>query len=60
MVKGVDQIAQEMEQLQKSIEALEAHGLNVNDFNFDESYLNSANFGTSCVLVLTFDTSMRK
>lgn len=45
MVKGVDQIAQEMEQLQKSIEALEAHGLNVNDFNFDESYLNSANFG---------------
>ncbi|KAF9541680.1 stress-responsive transcription factor hsf1 [Mortierella hygrophila] len=43
-VKGVDQIAQEMEQLQKSIEALEAHGLNVNDFNFDESYLNSANF----------------
>lgn len=45
VVKGVDQIAQEMEQLQKSIEALEAHGLNVNDFNFDESYLNSANFG---------------
>ncbi|KAF9911376.1 stress-responsive transcription factor hsf1 [Linnemannia zychae] len=44
VVKGVDQIAQEMEQLQKSIEALEAHGLNVNDFNFDESYLNSANF----------------
>ncbi|KAF9293908.1 stress-responsive transcription factor hsf1 [Linnemannia elongata] len=44
VVKGVDQIAQEMEQLQKSIEALEAHGLNVNDFNFDETYLNSANF----------------
>ncbi|KAF9927471.1 stress-responsive transcription factor hsf1 [Linnemannia zychae] len=44
VVKGVDQIAKEMEQLQKSIEALEAHGLNVNDFNFDESYLNSANF----------------
>ncbi|KAF9108234.1 stress-responsive transcription factor hsf1 [Mortierella sp. GBA35] len=45
VVKGVDQIAKEMEQLQKSIEALEAHGLNVNDFNFDENYLNPANFG---------------
>ena len=45
VVKGVDQIAREMEQLQKSIEALEAHGLNVNDFHFDESYLDPASFG---------------
>ncbi|KAF9395869.1 stress-responsive transcription factor hsf1 [Podila verticillata] len=38
--KGVDQIANEMEELQRSIEALKDHGLNVNDFNFDDSYLN--------------------
>ncbi|KAF9564467.1 stress-responsive transcription factor hsf1 [Mortierella alpina] len=47
VVKGVDQIAKEMEQLQKSIEALEAHGLNVNDFHFDESYLDPASFDSS-------------
>ncbi|KAG0196796.1 stress-responsive transcription factor hsf1 [Mortierella sp. GBA30] len=47
VVKGVDQIAKEMEQLQKSIEALEAHGLNVNDFNFDDSYLDPNSFDTS-------------
>ncbi|KAF9430175.1 stress-responsive transcription factor hsf1 [Podila epigama] len=40
VMKGVDQIAEEMEQLQKSIEALKEHGLNVNDFNFDDPYLN--------------------
>ncbi|KAF9979947.1 stress-responsive transcription factor hsf1 [Mortierella antarctica] len=47
VVKGVDQIAREMEQLQKSIEALEAHGLDVNDFHFDESYLDPASFDSS-------------
>ncbi|CAO3571028.1 unnamed protein product [Mortierella alpina] len=47
VVKGVDQIAREMEQLQRSIEALEAHGLNVNDFHFDESYLDPASFDSS-------------
>ncbi|KAF9116807.1 stress-responsive transcription factor hsf1 [Mortierella sp. AM989] len=46
-VKGVNDIAREMEQLQKSIEALEAHGLNVDDFNFDTNYLNSGNFDPS-------------
>lgn len=40
VTKGVDQIANEMEELQRSIEALKDHGLNVNDFNFDDSYLN--------------------
>ncbi|KAG0098890.1 stress-responsive transcription factor hsf1 [Podila epicladia] len=40
VTKGVDQIANEMEELQRSIEALKEHGLNVNDFNFDDSYLN--------------------
>ncbi|KAG0055653.1 stress-responsive transcription factor hsf1 [Gryganskiella cystojenkinii] len=40
VVKGVDQITAEMEQLQRSIEALEQHGLNVDDFNFDDDYLN--------------------
>ncbi|KAF9329936.1 stress-responsive transcription factor hsf1 [Podila minutissima] len=40
VTKGVDQIADEMEELQRSIEALKEHGLNVNDFNFDDTYLN--------------------
>ncbi|KAG0356151.1 stress-responsive transcription factor hsf1 [Podila minutissima] len=40
VTKGVDQIANEMEELQRSIEALKEHGLNVNDFNFDDTYLN--------------------
>ncbi|KAF9345079.1 stress-responsive transcription factor hsf1 [Mortierella sp. AD094] len=47
VVKGVNDIAKEMEQLQKSIEALEAHGLNVDDFNFDNNYLNSDTFDPS-------------
>lgn len=36
VTKGVDQITMEMEQLQKNIEALQQHGLNVNDLNFDD------------------------
>ncbi|KAG0262745.1 stress-responsive transcription factor hsf1 [Mortierella polycephala] len=40
VVKGVDQIAKEMEQLQRSLEALEAHGLNMTDFTLDGNYLN--------------------
>lgn len=36
VTKGVDQITMEMEHLQKSIEALQNHGLNVNDLNFDD------------------------
>ncbi|KAF9425799.1 stress-responsive transcription factor hsf1 [Podila epigama] len=36
VIKGVDQITKEMEQLEKSIEALEQHGLNVNELNFEE------------------------
>ncbi|KAG0305370.1 stress-responsive transcription factor hsf1 [Dissophora globulifera] len=47
VVKGVDDITKEMEQLQRSIEALEAHGLNVSDFNFDDSYLNASAFDPS-------------
>jgi len=47
VVKGVDQITAEMEQLQRSIEALGQHGLNVDDFNFNDDYLNLSNsFGT--------------
>ncbi|KAF8925080.1 stress-responsive transcription factor hsf1 [Dissophora ornata] len=46
-VKGVDDITKEMEQLQRSIEALEAHGLNVDDFNFNNNYLDPAVFDTS-------------
>ncbi|KAF8954637.1 stress-responsive transcription factor hsf1 [Entomortierella lignicola] len=46
-VKGVNDITKEMEQLQKSIEALEAHGLNVDDFNFDNNYLDTSNFDPS-------------
>ncbi|KAF9169926.1 stress-responsive transcription factor hsf1 [Mortierella sp. AD011] len=53
VVKGVDDIAKEMEQLQKSIEALEAHGLNVDDFNFDNNYLNSDAFDPSAYGDLT-------
>ncbi|KAF9980532.1 stress-responsive transcription factor hsf1 [Modicella reniformis] len=43
-IKGVEDIAREMEQLQRSIEALQAHGLNVENFNLDDSYLNSGAF----------------
>lgn len=44
-IKGVEDIAKEMERLQRSIEALEAHGLNVDSFNLDDSYLSSGAFG---------------
>ncbi|KAF9571134.1 stress-responsive transcription factor hsf1 [Mortierella alpina] len=44
VTKGVDQITQEMEQLERSIEALRQHGLNVDNFDFDDdSYLSLAN-----------------
>ncbi|KAK3828973.1 MAG: hypothetical protein J3Q66DRAFT_22415 [Benniella sp.] len=46
-IKGVEDIAKEMERLQRSIEALEAHGLNVDSFNLDDSYLSSGAFGKS-------------
>ncbi|KAF9187480.1 stress-responsive transcription factor hsf1 [Haplosporangium sp. Z 767] len=36
VTKGVDQITMEMEQLQRSIEALQQHGLNVDNFDFDD------------------------
>ncbi|KAF9435694.1 stress-responsive transcription factor hsf1 [Entomortierella beljakovae] len=52
-IKGVDDITKEMEQLQKSIEALEAHGLNANNFNFDHNYLNSGAFDPSAYGDLT-------
>ncbi|KAF9583499.1 stress-responsive transcription factor hsf1 [Lunasporangiospora selenospora] len=49
VTKGVDQIAAEMEQLQKSIEALSQHGLDVDNFTFDDdTYLSLAgNYGNS-------------
>ncbi|KAF9949864.1 stress-responsive transcription factor hsf1 [Mortierella alpina] len=44
VAKGVDQITQEMEQLERSIEALRQHGLNVDNFDFDDdTYLSLAN-----------------
>jgi len=46
-IKGVEDIAKEMERLQRSIEALEAHGLNVDSFHLDDSYLSSGAFGKS-------------
>ncbi|KAF9913761.1 stress-responsive transcription factor hsf1 [Lobosporangium transversale] len=44
VVRDIERIAKEMEQLQRSIEALEAHGLDMNDFNFDSDYLNNPEF----------------
>ncbi|KAF9951303.1 stress-responsive transcription factor hsf1 [Mortierella alpina] len=44
VTKGVDQITQEMEQLERSIEALRQHGLNVDNFDFDDdTYLSLGN-----------------
>ncbi|KAG0256384.1 stress-responsive transcription factor hsf1 [Mortierella polycephala] len=37
VTKGVDQITMEMEQLQRSIEALQQHGLNVDNFEFEDN-----------------------
>ncbi|KAF9918972.1 stress-responsive transcription factor hsf1 [Lobosporangium transversale] len=43
VTKSVDQITHEVEQLQRSIEALSQHGLNVDTFDFDDdAYLSLA------------------
>lgn len=54
VTKGVDQITMKMEHLQKSIEALQNHGLNVNDLNFDDdAYM--AHYGTDDFTNQDFD-----
>ncbi|KAG0034139.1 stress-responsive transcription factor hsf1 [Podila clonocystis] len=58
VTKGVDQITMEMEQLQKNIEALQQHGLNVNDLNFDDSYMTLGDhYGTADYTNHDFDYS---
>ncbi|KAG0348217.1 stress-responsive transcription factor hsf1 [Podila humilis] len=51
VTKSVEEIAREMEELQRNIEALKEHGLNVNDFNYDNSYMNMSDHYDS-----TFDS----
>ncbi|KAG0360285.1 stress-responsive transcription factor hsf1 [Gamsiella multidivaricata] len=42
--KGVEDITKEIEQLQKNIEALEAHGLDMDEFTFANNYLDTGSF----------------